>query len=243
MIAQPSHVKRPALDEPLSDAEYDRLAEILHHFPGKDAMNLEEMDGFFASLICAPVTVPPSEYLPEIWAAETAPFDASGEFEEFINLAMRHWNFIARELRSEDRVFVPWLDVEEGDELPRGNRWAHGFLRGIDMCREEWDEIAEDDDKFAMLLAVMVLAHENDSDPETRSWKTPPSAELRKKVLTGLSVSAQRLYNYFRPDRIRETRNGAEAVPQTTRKIGRNEPCYCGSGKKYKRCCGSVTIN
>ncbi len=22
------------------------------------------------------------------------------------------------------------------------------------------------------------------------------------------------------------------------KKIGRNEPCPCGSGKKYKRCCG-----
>jgi hypothetical protein len=24
------------------------------------------------------------------------------------------------------------------------------------------------------------------------------------------------------------------------RKIGRNDPCVCGSGKKYKKCCGSV---
>jgi uncharacterized protein YecA (UPF0149 family) len=22
------------------------------------------------------------------------------------------------------------------------------------------------------------------------------------------------------------------------RKVGRNEPCPCGSGKKYKKCCG-----
>ncbi|HCS11656.1 MAG TPA: hypothetical protein DIV40_09390 [Clostridiales bacterium] len=22
-------------------------------------------------------------------------------------------------------------------------------------------------------------------------------------------------------------------------KIGRNEPCPCGSGKKYKKCCGA----
>jgi uncharacterized protein YecA (UPF0149 family) len=22
-----------------------------------------------------------------------------------------------------------------------------------------------------------------------------------------------------------------------TLKLGRNEPCYCGSGKKYKKCC------
>ena len=27
-------------------------------------------------------------------------------------------------------------------------------------------------------------------------------------------------------------------VRRKTRKIGRNEPCPCGSGKKYKHCCG-----
>ena len=26
--------------------------------------------------------------------------------------------------------------------------------------------------------------------------------------------------------------------PQITQKIGRNEPCPCGSGKKFKNCCG-----
>ncbi len=29
-----------------------------------------------------------------------------------------------------------------------------------------------------------------------------------------------------------------QAKPVTTKKIGRNEPCPCGSGKKYKKCCG-----
>jgi preprotein translocase subunit SecA len=28
------------------------------------------------------------------------------------------------------------------------------------------------------------------------------------------------------------------AAPVNTKKIGRNEPCPCGSGKKYKKCCG-----
>ena len=51
---------------PLTDADYDRLEEILLRYSGEDAMNLEEMDGSFAALICSPETVMPSEYLPEI---------------------------------------------------------------------------------------------------------------------------------------------------------------------------------
>ena len=36
-----------------------------------------------------------------------------------------------------------------------------------------------------------------------------------------------------------ETESAAIAA-QTTPKLRRNEPCPCGSGKKYKRCCGRI---
>jgi len=29
-------------------------------------------------------------------------------------------------------------------------------------------------------------------------------------------------------------------VPQQSKKVGRNEPCPCGSGQKYKKCCGKL---
>ena len=32
----------------------------------------------------------------------------------------------------------------------------------------------------------------------------------------------------------------AEPLRRTEPKIGRNDPCYCGSGKKFKKCCGVV---
>ena len=35
--------------------------------------------------------------------------------------------------------------------------------------------------------------------------------------------------------------NKSKISPQLVKKkIGRNEPCFCGSGKKYKHCCGSL---
>ncbi|NNM59120.1 MAG: hypothetical protein HKM04_04830 [Legionellales bacterium] len=32
--------------------------------------------------------------------------------------------------------------------------------------------------------------------------------------------------------------HGAQPVRHATPKLGRNDPCSCGSGKKYKKCCG-----
>jgi len=31
---------------------------------------------------------------------------------------------------------------------------------------------------------------------------------------------------------------GPKPLPRQVEKIGRNDPCPCGSGKKYKKCCG-----
>ncbi|RJQ50083.1 MAG: preprotein translocase subunit SecA [Nitrospiraceae bacterium] len=44
-----------------------------------------------------------------------------------------------------------------------------------------------------------------------------------------------------RPARVHYGRGGEDARPQTVvkdRRVGRNDPCICGSGKKYKKCCG-----
>ena len=55
-------------DRPLNNAECARLGAVLSRFGSEYAMNnLEEIDGFFAALICSPDVAKPSEYLPEIW--------------------------------------------------------------------------------------------------------------------------------------------------------------------------------
>jgi yecA family protein len=58
----------PQRDRPLNDAERDRLDAMLSRFRNESAMNnAEEVDGFFAALICSPEIAKPSQYLPEIW--------------------------------------------------------------------------------------------------------------------------------------------------------------------------------
>ena len=37
----------------------------------------------------------------------------------------------------------------------------------------------------------------------------------------------------------RERANKGQPV-RVEQKVGRNDPCPCGSGKKYKKCCGAV---
>ena len=47
--------------EPLTDAEFDRLSDFLKSCKGGKAMNMEQLDGFFAALVAGPENVMPSE--------------------------------------------------------------------------------------------------------------------------------------------------------------------------------------
>ena len=123
---------------PLIDAEYDRMSYVLDRFRDEQTMNLEELDGFFAALICGPAPVHPSDYLPEIWGGEMRDeeaFSSQQELKDFLELLMRHWNVVADTLQSGD-VFLPLL-LEDDHGIAHANDWAQGFTRGMDLRRED----------------------------------------------------------------------------------------------------------
>ena len=135
-----------APDEPLTDAELDRLEEFLRRCKGGGAMNIEGVDGFFAALIAGPEVVLPSEYLTEVFGgemADTCEFDNLDEANEILGFLMRHWNAIAATLHK-DEVYVPLL-LEDEDGVQHGNDWARGFMRGVEFSHEAWGELISDE--------------------------------------------------------------------------------------------------
>ena len=163
--------------QPLSDQELDKLTGILARFGAKDAMNLEQLDGFFAALIAGPDNVLPSEYLPEIWGdgmVNEDIFRAQAILQDFLSLVTRHWNAVSQTLRSGD-VYTPLL-IEDENGIFRGNDWANGFLRGMELSREAWAPLLDDENQGS-LVAIFALAHEHDPDPELRSYDKPITPE------------------------------------------------------------------
>jgi uncharacterized protein YecA (UPF0149 family) len=59
-----------------------------------------------------------------------------------------------------------------------------------------------------------------------------------------MAAGLMNAYEYFRKkDREDDLRVDAPEPLRNASKVGRNDPCPCGSGKKYKRCCGGATVN
>jgi uncharacterized protein YecA (UPF0149 family) len=44
-----------------------------------------------------------------------------------------------------------------------------------------------------------------------------------------------------RSQRVDDSRN-THHTERRVEKVGRNDPCPCGSGRKYKKCCGSAVV-
>src|SRR6201987_676180 len=132
--------------KPLTDAELDRLGDFLKRCKGGKAMNLEELDEFFAALIAAPEPVMPSEYNRELFGgemSEVVEFSGLDEAQEILNLMMRHWNKIASPLYKGE-IHVPLICEDEKGEL-HGNDWARGFMRGMHMRHDEGAELGNDE--------------------------------------------------------------------------------------------------
>jgi uncharacterized protein len=230
--------------QPLSSHEVDRLSDFLDGI-GAPAMNVESLDGYFAALVCSPDMVPPSEYLLAIWGEEFC-FESNSQAIDILGLLMRHWNTISSELSrslKEPNVYMPVL-LEDDDGIARGNDWAQGFMRGVQARPGSWRELILSDEHGGPLIPIMLLAHEHDPDPAMRP--EPVAPDKREEILQMMIAGLTRIYRYFEPHR-RSLAGASRPTPlrREGRKVGRNELCPCGSGRKYKRCCapGAPTIH
>ena len=157
-----------------------------------------------------------------------------------VNMSVYSDPSVVKKLNAEE-VFLPFL-FEDSDGNAKGNDWAKGFVRGMQLHQEDWAKLSDDEENGGSLVPILALAHENDPDPKLRPYKEPVNEERREQLIMGLAAGAMNIYKYFEPHRRMPISTG-NTFRRDTPKVGRNEPCPCGSGRKYKRCCGDVTLN
>ncbi|MCQ0090520.1 UPF0149 family protein [Roseovarius sp. M141] len=227
----------------LSDSEEQKLGDFLGRVRGGAIPNVEALDGFFAALACCPDLVMPSEYMPILQNGATE--DGDLEFEDmeeagqFVELVNRHWSHVNRQLDSEE-VYLP-LVLEDENGRYQANDWAQGFLRGTELRREIWFEIMDDENEGGAMVPIWALAYEHHEDPEMRPFDEPVSDDQRQELLIGAAGGVMRMHRYFLKQRNLYTPPSG-TFTRSGSKTGRNDPCPCGSGKKFKQCCGRRTM-
>jgi uncharacterized protein len=216
----------------LTDDEEDWLAGFLSSPQVPDGtMSLEMLDGFFTALVIGPIFVLPSQYLPVVWGDDDdgPDWDSPEQAEYVLGLLAKHWNAIAarREANAEHRPIIEHFGMATS-----GEEWAVGFMSGIDMEEGAWDPLFDDKRGDQVVLPIMVLCR---AVPEEIQEQI--TDEMRETILDQLPVALQMIAAYWRAPN--PSLPCHEPVRST--KVGRNEPCPCGSGKKFKKCCGTRT--
>jgi uncharacterized protein len=238
---------KPLPSHPLTDPEIAALDTRLAEIDPEHSMAVEEFDGFCAALACCPEPIARDEWLPMVLgesARAQAALRAQGADASLLRLIDRHRESVVADL-TEGQGFAPVLSQDE-DGKTWGHGWAIGFARGMALRPDAWDDLDTDEEMAEALDPLMRLVAEaqgesdddeaTDTDGSDEDW--PPIADdERATVIHDMLDGVQDVFAFFA-----EARRKAFA-PRALRRdpvmqAGRNDPCPCGSGRKFKRCHG-----
>jgi uncharacterized protein len=229
--------------------ELDRLLAV--HPAGEDAPCLGYLDGALAGLLLSPDPIEPDEWLPKLQAGPDVQFPDPADGERFAAMLRLRQVEMAALMIEGGLAFMPIYDYDEKDN-PLWQLWLAGFLGSMKLRMAAWEPLFEPDDEdlAAAVMGLMSLAAglpgPADKLPEGDADALDEIAELADEAPMLLPYFVETIYR--RRHRLARVVMGEGfvgeedwALPQQpirVEKIGRNEPCPCGSGKKYKKCCG-----
>lgn len=226
-------------NHPLSDAELDRLDRFLLDRIDEDAVtdkldegviDVSTLDGLLTAVVSGPVMVPPSIWLPALWGDFEPEWNDKAEFEDIFHLLIRHMNSIANTLMQQPEDFEPlyFCREVEGETYLIVDEWCEGYMIGMSLADTVWLDGGEEINKLLAPILAFTSATE---------WKGHDRPEEDVRQLQLLVAPTARAVHGFWLARREPMQSPELTVHRSEPKPGRNDPCPCGSGKKYKRCC------
>ena len=206
-----------------------RLMELLDNkSEAHNTMRCDEVQGFMMALLSGPDALNPTNWLPEILGEESL-FDAK-ERTEIERLVMA----MAADMRMKlNEKILPdlWFYEDEAGN-PDFYTWCNAYLYALDIVPTDWFEAVEQEEFEDLFYPIMALGGIYDDEENGEVI-----LHLNEKELTQLESDLPHvlldIYWYWQA-----IINKPQTVRREGEKVGRNDPCPCGSGKKYKACCG-----
>lgn len=233
--------------KPLNDNDIQELDELLAMVPAPyETLDAVLLDGYLCGVLVQPVKLTPEQWLPPIFGTQDAlaPGDEwpADKHQRLLDLIQRRHDELFKGI-VEDGWFDPLVPLPEDDDgkplqgqaaLEGLGYWVAGFewalanfthledaaLPGVpDLLDSVWRHLPEQDEAQQAMTKALDEEHplkSLDAAIEALVFDVIDLAEIgiaeRHKVVT---------------------------IVRDQPKVGRNDPCPCGSGKKYKACHGA----
>ena len=229
----------------LPDNQLDRLETLLDDPSLPEAMRLDEIQGYLCAALSGPQPIPEEEWLADTLGSEEVLDTENGR--KAAELLRRFAAVLEAELaRGEPPVLLLYAkdDTEDGpsDYVP----WCQAYLHGVDAAEEDWfealgeEEGKEDSEEITYLderlFPLMLLTGEAEAAAREHGEEWPEGEEreqMENDCEEDLPQTIADIYRFWAAKR------GTKTIRREDPKVGRNDPCPCGSGKKFKQCCGA----
>jgi uncharacterized protein len=196
----------------LSDAEFDELDALLAGTPEPyRPLDAVMLDGYLCGVLVQPRLVERIDWLPPIFDLDGAalPARAEREWRSRCEALVERRHDALRRALEDQGGFDPLL-AESDDAAEAIRPWLAGFEHAL-RC-------------FADLAAL----------PDAEVQRTLAKVLAAEAGIDDLVQGVAELYDETHARRWR-----VETVRRAAPKVGRNEPCPCGSGRKFKLCHGA----
>jgi len=233
----------------------------------EDTFSYDELLGYLFGLAMTPEVLMPSEWMPIIFGGDLPPFASVKQMQDMTGSLIQAYNTFIEAFEA-DRLEFPFkIERLQDHQFETLYEWISGFEEAIALREELWDpeEFPGLSDRKKEELYHSMMTIQGLVDPvEAMDYFEDMPDELFQEAFSGMNVEQQdrdlqiqvflmaslplaietfqehaRMVEKERK-RLLTASHPPSPIPIRTTKVGRNEPCPCGSGKKYKKCCGGA---
>lgn len=214
-------------------------------------LSYHELEGFLFAVASAPELIRPSEWMPLVFGDAGAEYADLDEAERVVGELMSLYNAVnanvtsATAVPASDCAFRDDVLSNLDDDAPVA-QWSRGFMHGHRWLEKLWDSYvpdALDEEVAAMLLTLSFFASRDIAEAFRK--ESAPDDTLEALATTIRRVFPNAVAEYAHLGRsiaqVIAEHAASERAPRRAARVGRNDPCPCGSGRKYKKCCGANT--
>jgi uncharacterized protein len=246
----------PSAARDLTDAEFAQLDELLADTPEPlEPCDAVMLDGFLCGVLVQPVLLEADTWLPHVFDFEGRPLpdDTDAAWLERTRALILRRHAALNRMMVEDGWFDPLiLEFDEGESPPppaEGDEamaalnpvsqslmpWVAGFQHAT-ICFPDLAEMPDDAVMAALARLYRHLPAETDEEKEiVATLDREQPLNTLEDAIEDMVVAVADL-----ADLTRDQRYKVDTVKRDAPKVGRNDPCPCGSGKKFKVCHGKT---
>lgn len=217
----------------------DRLSMLLHALPADNMpMTLSELDGYLTGILACPEMIAPSEWLPHVWG-ETgeAHFADQKTVEETIGAVMAHYNSVA-EAMTRSLWIEPIYEIDPNSDETLWEPWVDGFTRAMGVRPDAWEGLLDRADEETRSTVIFLMALQDIYTGNTK-FTDEDIDEIGVQAPDLIPNCVATILHQSRPELSGTSAANLPGLPhKAAARPGRNDPCSCGSRRKYKQCCG-----